>query len=833
MSLADIDPQPAVSVPYIRITRPWSRSGAKRYFGAVLMALMGGLVSVGAFLAVAHWDARTAELSFADRARSHEQALNVHLSNSGGVLYTLKAYFELTAHPISEAEYESFSTSLRERFVGLRDTGWSPRVTSNERDAFERSMQADGLTGFQITERNADGKLVRAGERDEYFPILYSDPSLPNRIVLGFDVGSEKRRRQAIETALATGQPTATTPLTLVNQNRQREGFISFLPVYSAGVQDGHPIATLRGVVFDVYETGQMIGDVLASRMRLSGLNIYFFDPNRPAGDRLIYWHASRTPAVGQPVPSEASLLAGTHWVGSLDMDNRHWGAIFVPDERLSGGIGAWNAIITLVAGLTITAVIATYLLLSIRRAIKLETLTARLRQTTDELRREGEKVNHLACHDALTGLANRMSFRNEAERALRRVRRGEGFALLYLDLDRFKEVNDTLGHPVGDALLREVARRLQSVVREVDTVARLGGDEFAVVQSDLRQPNGAQVLATRCLEALAKPYSIDGHLVVVGVSIGIALAGGPAEPADVDTLMRNADLAMYGAKQAGRGQLRFFDPGMDANAQARHKLEMDLRCALEDGQFELYYQPLVSIRDRRVSGFEALVRWHHPTRGLVLPGEFISLAEEIGLIVPIGEWVLGAACAEAAGWDLSGRHGEDPRVAVNVSAVQFADPNLVGMVAKALAESGLPAARLELEITEGVLLHDTERTLAMLHALRSLGVRISMDDFGTGYSSLSYLRRFPFDKIKIDQSFVRNLADSEESSAIVCAVAALGASLRIITLAEGVETQAQLEQLIANGCTEVQGYFFSPPLPSHQVPGLLAESGRKWPVAA
>jgi diguanylate cyclase (GGDEF)-like protein len=402
---------------------------------------------------------------------------------------------------------------------------------------------------------------------------------------------------------------------------------------------------------------------------------------------------------------------------------------------------------------------------------------------------------------------------------------------LLYLDLDRFKDVNDTLGHPVGDALLRDVARRLLSEVRNIDAVARLGGDEFAVVQSGVHQPSGAQVLAERLIEVLGRPYAVNGHHVVIGVSIGIALAGGTARVTDVDTLMRNADLALYRAKEDGRGNLRFFDPEMDAQAQARHKLETDLRVALEQGQFELHYQPLVSIREQRVSGFEALLRWHHPTRGLVSPGEFTPLAEEIGLIVPIGDWVLQSACAEAAGWH-SGE-GAAPRVAVNVSAVQFIAPGLVETVERALAASGLTATRLELEITEGVLLHDVERTLKTLHALRTLGVHISMDDFGTGYSSLAYLRSFPFDKIKIDQSFVRNLAHGDESSAIVRAIAALGASLRITTLAEGVETQAQLEQLIANGCTEVQGYFFSPPIPAHQVAGLLAESNQRWVVAA
>ena len=325
--------------------------------------------------------------------------------------------------------------------------------------------------------------------------------------------------------------------------------------------------------------------------------------------------------------------MAGPHWIGSLDMDQQHWGAIFTPDERWDDAIGSWNAITTLGAGITMTSVVAIYLLLSIRRAIGLEILTARLRRTTVELRREAEKVNHLACHDALTGLSNRLSFRNEAERELRRARRGE-FALLYLDLDRFKDVNDTLGHPVGDALLREVARRLQAEsaksIRSHDWVAT------SLPWSVGSQAAPRRAGARNAVHRGARPAIHDRRTQCRNRRFDRHRPGRRDRDCDgADTLMRNADLAMYRAKQDGRGKLRFFDPDMDAQAQARHKLEMDLRQALDQGQFELYYQPLVSLQDRRISGFEALLRWHHPTRGLVPPAEFIPLAEEIGLIVP------------------------------------------------------------------------------------------------------------------------------------------------------------------------------------------------------
>jgi diguanylate cyclase (GGDEF)-like protein len=400
-------------------------------------------------------------------------------------------------------------------------------------------------------------------------------------------------------------------------------------------------------------------------------------------------------------------------------------------------------------------------------------------------------------------------------ERELARVQRGENLAVLCLDLDHFKSVNDTLGHPVGDSLLKAVAERLRQKVRDTDIVARLGGDEFAIVQIAAEQPRGAIVLADRLIEALSKPFDLTGHQLVIGTSIGIALA--PSDGLDTDQLIKNADMALYRAKADGRGVFRFFEPEMDAKMQARRTLEIDLRKALVEGEFELFYQPLVNLQSNEISGFEALLRWNHPTRGLVPPSEFIPIAEEMGLIVPLGEQVLRQACTEAAGWP------GDIRVAVNLSPVQFKSKTLALAVTTALASSGLPPQRLELEITESVLLQDNEATLTTLHQLRALGVRISMDDFGTGYSSLSYLRSFPFDKIKIDQSFVQDMSGGEDDSvAIIRAVAGLGRNLGMATTAEGVETQEQLGYLRQEGCSEVHGYLFSRPMPARDVPSLL-----------
>jgi diguanylate cyclase (GGDEF)-like protein len=435
------------------------------------------------------------------------------------------------------------------------------------------------------------------------------------------------------------------------------------------------------------------------------------------------------------------------------------------------------------------------------------------------------DRVAHMAHHDDLTGLPNRVMFRKEMQAAANRARRGERHAVLCLDLDQFKAVNDTLGHPAGDALLRMVAQRLRDCVHEHDTVARLGGDEFAIVQVAADQPAQSAILARRIVESLSKPYDLDGQQAVIGASLGIAIA--PDDSQDPDQLLACADMALYRAKADGGGTHCYFEPEMDAKMQFRRALERDLRQALARGEFEIYYQALVNIEVNQVSGFEALLRWKHPERGIVSPTDFIPLAEEIGLIGEIGRWVLKEACAEAAKWP------RDVKLAVNLSSAQFKSRTLVLDILAALGSSGLSPSRLELEITETVMLQDTEATLATLQQLRKLGVRISMDDFGTGYSSLSYLRKFPFDKIKVDRSFINDMSDEDSSVAIVRAVAGLGVSLGMSTIAEGVETEEQLEKLRSEGYTEVQGFLFAAARPAGEVPGIIARVAGRGRAAA
>jgi len=426
------------------------------------------------------------------------------------------------------------------------------------------------------------------------------------------------------------------------------------------------------------------------------------------------------------------------------------------------------------------------------------------------EQRQSEVKIEYMAHHDALTDLANRVLLNDRLEHALGRVQHAEMVAVHHLDLDQFKAVNDTFGHPCGDKLLRIVAERLRGLVGEADTIARMGGDEFVIVQATIADPAEATSLAQRVIDALSEPYDIDGQQAVIGVSIGISV--GPGDGSNPDKLLRNADLALYRAKSDGRGTFRFFEPAMDLQMQTRRVMEQDLRKALPAGEFELHYQPVVNLASKEISGFEALIRWNHPAKGLISPATFIPLAEEIGFIVPMGEWVIRQACATAAQWP------DKLHVAVNISAIQFRSPGLMQVIVSALAASGLAPTRLEIEITESVLLHNKEATLAVLHQLRALGIRIAMDDFGTGYSSLTYLQSFPFDKIKIDRSFVKNITEDSSSLTIVRAVAALANGMGMTATAEGVETAEQLHSIASEGCTEMQGFLFSKPLPAAEI---------------
>jgi diguanylate cyclase (GGDEF)-like protein len=434
------------------------------------------------------------------------------------------------------------------------------------------------------------------------------------------------------------------------------------------------------------------------------------------------------------------------------------------------------------------------------------------------ERRRIEERITHLAHYDALTDLPNRAMFHEHLREALACLAGGEELAVHYIDIDEFKGVNDALGHLVGDELLKSIAASLRACAGPSDFVARLGGDEFAIVQGKVTSADQVNDLVARVFAAIRTPIDCMGHHLATDASVGIALA--PRHGAALDQILKSADMAMYAAKAAGRHTYRFFEPDMDAGVRERRQLEIDLRRAIVHGGLEVYYQPCVSLKDHSITGCEALVRWCHPERGMVPPAEFIPIAEDTGLINEIGEWVLATACRDAANWP------DDVRLAVNVSPVQFKSGTLALKIMAALSATSLPASRLELEITEAVLIRDDDTALAILHQLRAIGVRIALDDFGTGYSSLSYLHRFPFDKIKIDRCFVNDIAGSDGSASIVQAAFNLANARRMTTTAEGVETEEQERLLCMLGCAEMQGYLFSPAKSADMIKELFALHG-------
>jgi diguanylate cyclase (GGDEF)-like protein len=467
----------------------------------------------------------------------------------------------------------------------------------------------------------------------------------------------------------------------------------------------------------------------------------------------------------------------------------------------------------------------------------RLEFLTLKLQQTTDELRRNHEQVEFLAHHDPLTGLANRAQLRKKIDQSSVELSQNNvPFCVFIMDLDRFKEVNDSLGHPAGDALLKAVAQRLTTELRKDDVLARLGGDEFAIIQSPPRvageyavnrsdQRHGATDLATRILKVLAEPFDLNGNTVFIGCSIGISLA--PSDGTESEELMKQADLALYKAKSAGRHCFFLFDAEMTQDSNNRHRLEADMRIGLVRGEFELLYQPVVDVWTRKISCVEALVRWRHPVHGLMLPDRFIPIAESTGLIVDLGEWVLRQACRDAMAWP------EHVKVAVNLSAVQFRSANLLDAIRSALNDAGLPPSRLEIEVTESVLIDRPSSYIALLNQLRNIGVSVALDDFGTGYSSLSHLILFPFDKVKIDKSFTQHITERADCAAIVNSIVGLGRNLDMVTIVEGVETGRQLETIRAAGATFAQGYLFGKPMPAALLDFDSADAARNENTAA
>ena len=705
---------------------------------------------------------------------------------------------ELTV-PVPEGGADEFGALLR-AMDGMRD---NIRAMVQEEVAQRRSAQgllADAVQGSTegIVVADTGGRIVMANDRAA--ALLGLDPAAAGSRTL------TEMRGSAVADALLAMPAGGTANA----ETRAADG--RWLRISRSPTRDGGFVAVCSDVSRlkeqeDQLKRSNLQLDAALSNM-LQGLCLYDAEGGLLVHNRRFCDMFGLEPGALRPGMS-LRAVAGAVAVGSACEDARALDLLLEQEHLLRTGVGG-----------ALCRSIRSDFIVSVRQQPTAEGgWIATYEDVTQRYEAEAQIIT-MARRDALTGLANRMVFGERLEEASARLAEGAGFAILCLDLDRFKEVNDTFGHPVGDGLLRGVADRLQNCLRDTDLVARLGGDEFAIVQSGSRLREDAVALARRLIAAFQQPFLVDGHVVTVGISIGISLA--PEHGSHPEKLLKSADLALYRAKAGGRGGWSFFDKEMDLELRRRRALEHDLKQAVAHGEFELHFQPILSLAHHRVACCEALLRWKHPERGFVSPAEFIPIAEETGAIGEIGAWVLRQACREAAGWP--GGVG----VAVNVSAAQFRNAAVVRAVMEALTESGLPAHRLELEITESVLLTDSVATLATLHALKRLGVRISMDDFGTGYSSLSYLQSFPFDKIKIDQSFVRNLDVTGNSRLIVRSVAGLGRSLGMTVTAEGIETEAQLEQVRLEGCDEAQGYLFSRPVPAMRIQELFDSLQRR-----
>jgi len=771
---------------------------------ASVAAGVGLLLSMIAAYAVGQWEARVTRAEFEGAAATElivlQNGINEYLSR----LVALRTLFESVNEKITRGDFEVFSDRLFEGHNGILRVGWMPKIDGKERADYEAAAVKDGVVGFKIRSYVADGDgFAAAPPSNQYFPIYYStEPK--TAIVYGLDYSTEPMRWNTLQRARDNDSIAALPTKLVYDTAGGSHGVLATVPVYVKGT----PRATivdrrrnLKGYVVGIFDLSQLLQSIRAATAASSAIAVNAYAPasGRNSGPQ------HRSPPVYSSAPQTPQLTKaftrGPRWSGVLRIGDANWQVLAVPaiGSRLNTRYDrAW---IVLTAGLIITLCVVIYLGLAGRNSRQIELANRR--------------VLELAQIDTLTGLPNRAVFLEQLDAAVdaQARPRGDTFSVLMLDLDRFKNVNDSLGHAAGDALLREVAGRLRLALRSADLLARLGGDEFAIIQAGCDdQRKGSIDLAARICKCIAEPFLLLGRQVEVGTSIGIAMV--PEHGHDREQLLKKADLALYRSKSAGRNCFTLYDEAMSAELEARNTLESDLRDAIARCQFELHYQPFFDVQTGHRQGFEALVRWRHPVRGLVPPDQFIPLAEETGLIVPLGEWVLQRACEDATSWPAG------VKVAVNLSPVQFKQADLFDVIRLALQSSGLAPERLEIELTESVLLERAVENHAFMQKLKGIGISLSLDDFGTGYSSLSCLTAFPFDKIKIDKSFIGNLTKRHKSSAIISSVVTLARGLDISVTAEGVETPEQFERLRTLGVNFAQGYLLGRPVPLGELEG-------------
>jgi diguanylate cyclase (GGDEF)-like protein len=783
--------------------RQISASRPGLHLPALVAAGIGLLLSLIAAYAVGRWEQRVTKGEFEGVAATELIVLQNGIHEYLSRLVALRTLFESTNEEITRSEFEVFSGRLFEYHPGLLRVGWLPRINRKERADYETAAVSDGVVGYQIKSFNIDGSFSPAPQSNQYFPIFFSTEPKTS-VVYGLDYSTDPIRWATLERARDNDGIAALPTKLVYDLKGGTHGVLVSVPVYAKGTSRAtipDRRRNLTGYVVGIFDLAQLLQSIRTATAASSAIAINAYPPDlgRSAGSQ--YRSVPDYSSTPQTPPSEHAFATATSWSGVLRIGDANWQVVAIPaaDGRLTARYD--RALIVLTAGLIVTIFVAVYLGLASRNS--------------RQIALANQRVLELAQIDTLTGLPNRAVFLEQLEAAVDAHERPRGatFSVLLLDLDRFKNVNDSLGHGAGDALLREVAIRLRSALRDTDVLARLGGDEFAIIQAGCDdQRTGSIDLATQICKLIAEPFLLLGRQVEVGTSVGIAMV--PDHGSDREQLLKKADLALYRSKSAGRNCFTLYDEAMSAELEARNTLESDLRDAIARCHFEVHYQPFFDVETGHRRGLEALVRWRHPTRGLVPPDQFIPFAEETGLIVPLGEWVLRRACDDATSWPA------DTKVAVNLSSVQFKQADLFDVIQSALRNSGLPPERLEIELTESVLLERAVENHAFMQKLRSIGVSLSLDDFGTGYSSLSCLTAFPFDKIKIDKSFIRNLTKRGKSSAIISSIVTLARGLDMSVTAEGVETREQFESLRTLGVNFAQGYLLGRPVPMSELEG-------------
>ena len=777
------------------------RNSALLYRPALVAAGVGLLLSLVATYAVGRWEQHVTRVEFEGVAATEliemQNGVNEYLSR----LVTLRTLFESANEDVTRSEFEVFGGRLFENHPGILRVGWVPKVNRKERADYEAAAVNDGVPGYRIKALAADGNLSPAPERDFYFPVFFSTEAKTS-MIYGLDYSTDQVRWAALERARDNDAVTVLPTRLYHDLKGGSHGVMVGVPVYVKGTSRttiADRRRNLAGFVVGIFDLAHLLQSVRTVTAAPSAIviNAYAPDQASSAGSQyqLVPDYSS-----AQTEQSRRAFAKEPCWSGTLKIGDSSWQVQAIPAARGRLTARYDRALTVLTAGIVITAFLAVYLGLASRNSRQLALANRR--------------VLELAQTDILTGLPNRAFFLEQLNEAGSHEQwNRNAFSILMLDLDRFKNVNDSLGHAAGDALLRQVAVRLKSALRDTDVLARLGGDEFAIIQAGCPDQRAGSIdLATRISKLIAEPFQLPGHQVEIGTSIGIAFA--PEHGDDQEQLLKKADLALYRSKSAGRNCFTLYDEAMSAELEARNTLEGDLRYAIACCQFEVHYQPFFDVQTGRRRGLEALVRWRHPTRGLIPPDQFIPLAEETGLIVPLGEWIMRQACDDATSWPA------DTKVAVNLSPVQFKQAELFEIIESALQNSGLPPERLEIELTESVLLERAAENHAFMEKLRSIGVSLALDDFGTGYSSLSCLTTFPFDKIKIDKSFIGNLSKRHTSSAIISSIVTLARGLDMSVTAEGVETPEQLERLRTLGVNFAQGYLLGRPVPIGELKG-------------